>query len=160
MIASWPIIERPSKLAPELANDLRHLGTTVSADCDEYGRLLGHTIWGATDEGIGIAWDWVEAHDGVFALSDPMGVLSNIGFTDESGASIPEFMSAVQLNSIAHQLPWQAEVGKATRGLRAAEPWSKRTRASRTARTRAGDEHLWEVSRRGSLGPESGFQRL
>jgi hypothetical protein len=160
MIASWPIIDRPSKLAPGLASDLQHLGTTVSAECDEYGRLWGHTIWGATDLGIGIAWDWVEAHDGVFALSDPMGVLSNIGFLDESGASIPEFMSAVQLNSIAHELPWQAEVGTATRRLRTAEPWSKRTHTSRRAPSKASDERLRQPSRRGSPGPESEFQRL
>lgn len=126
VISSWPIIERPSELAPRIAADLQHLGTVVSGDCDEYGRLLGHTIWGAADMRIGVAWDWTETLDGVFALSDPMGVVSNIGFVDETGASIPETSTAVQLNRITHALPWQAEVSKATRGLRAAAPWSKR----------------------------------
>jgi hypothetical protein len=143
IIASWPIIEHPSASAPELADDLQHLGTTVSEDCDEYGRLLGHTIWGAKGLEIGIAWDWVEAHDGIFALSDPMGVVSNIGFVDESGACIPDFMSAVQLNRIAHELPWQTEVAKATRGFRTAEPWAKRIGASRTVRIRASDGDGW-----------------
>lgn len=151
IIASWPIIEHPSDLASELATDLQHLGTTVSADCDEYGRLLGHTIWGTADAEIGIAWDWVEAHDGIFALSDPMGVVSNIGFIDDTGESIPDFLSAVQLNRIAHELPWQAEVAKATGGFRMAEPWAKRIGASRSVRIRASDQGLWEhpASRRG-----------
>jgi hypothetical protein len=126
VITSWPIIERSSEQAPRIATDLQHLGTVVSGDCDEYGRLLGHTIWGAADLKIGVAWDWTETLDGVFALSDPMGVVSNIDFIDEAGVSIPESMAAVRLNHITHALPWQDEVSKATRGLRAAAPWHTR----------------------------------
>jgi hypothetical protein len=158
IIASWPIIEHAGGLAPKLATDLQHLGTTVSADCDEYGRFLGHTVWGATDPAIGIAWDWVEAHDGIFALSDPMSVVSNIGFIDETGASIPDFMSAVQLNSIAHELPWQAEVAKVTQGLRAAQPWAKRTSLSRTVRIRSSDQSAWDIPRQRSA-RSGGFLR-
>lgn len=126
VIASWPIIERPCDPAFELTADLKHLGTTVSGNCDEFGRLLGHTIWGAADMQIGLAWDWTEAHDGVFALSDPMGVLSNISFVDENGDGIPERLSAVHLNRIAHELPWQAEVVKTTHEMRTSNPWSGR----------------------------------
>ncbi len=126
VIASWPIIERPCDPAFELSAELKHLGTTVSGDCDEFGRLLGHTIWGAADQQFGLAWDWTEAHDGVFALSDPMGVVSNIAFVDEGGVNLSERLSAVHLNRIAHQLPWQAEVARATNELRSSNPWSRR----------------------------------
>jgi hypothetical protein len=132
MIAAWPIIERTVEPAMEIASDLHHLGTTVSDDCDDYGRLLGHTIWGGATSGIGIAWDWVEALDGVFAMADPMGVVSNIGFVDPMGTSMPEYMAAVQLNHITHALPWQLEVAAATRQVRATQPWSERVRASRS----------------------------
>ena len=155
IIASWPIIERTVAPAPEIADNLQHLGTTVSADCDDYGRLQGHTIWGGSDSGIGIAWDWIEALDGIFAMSDPMAVVSNIGFVDKAGASIPDFVAAVQLNRITHELPWQAEVANATRGLRATDPWSHRVRTSR-ARTRASDEFPVRVR----TITESEFQRL
>jgi len=141
MIAAWPIIERTVEPATEIASDLHHLGTTVSADCDDYGRLLGHTIWGGTESGIGIAWDWVEAMDGVFAMSDPMGVVSNIGFVDKTGASVPDFMAAVHLNQITHALPWQIEVTEATRRVRAAQPWAERLRMSRD-RARAVESHM------------------
>jgi hypothetical protein len=140
MIAAWPIIERTVDPAMGFASDLHHLGTTVSADCDDYGRLVGHTIWGGVASGIGIAWDWVEAIDGVFAMADPMGVVSNIGFIDRTGESIPEFMAAVQLNHITHALPWQAEVAEATRCVRVAQPWAERVHASRT-RARAAESH-------------------
>lgn len=159
IIASWPIIEHPREQAPELATELQHLGTTVSDDCDEYGRLLGHTIWGARAPEIGIAWDWVEAHDGIFALSDPMGVVSNIGFIDGAGICLPDFMSAVQLNRITHELPWQAEVAKATHVVRTAEPWAKRIGASRTVRIRASDGGGWDTPRRRSGTPEGGLLR-
>ena len=141
MIAAWPIIERTVEPATEIAWDLHHLGTTVSADCDDYGRLLGHTIWGGSESGIGIAWDWVEAMDGVFAMSDPMGVVSNIGFVDQSGTSVPEFIAAVQLNQITYALPWQAEVVEATRGVRVAQPWAERVRMSRE-RARGFQSHV------------------
>ena len=108
IISSWPIIERSSELTPQIATDLEHLGTIVSGDCDEYGRLLGHTLWGIVDLKIGLAWDWTETLDGVFSLSDPMSVISNIGFVDGNGAHIPEAMAVVRLNGIAHALPWQA----------------------------------------------------
>lgn len=154
MIAAWPIIERTVDPATEIATDLHHLGTTVSADCDDYGRLLGHTIWGGADSGIGIAWDWVEALDGVFAMSDPMGVVSNLGFVDKSGSSIPEFMAAVQLNHITHALPWQAEVAEATRRVRAAQPWFERVRSSRSRARSMADYPL-----RGHVARDSGLRR-
>jgi hypothetical protein len=155
IIASWPIIERAVAPAPEIANNLQHLGTTVSADCDDFGRLQGHTIWGSADSGIGIAWDWIEALDSVFAMSDPMAVVSNIGFVDKSGASIPDLIAAVQLNRITHELPWQAHVATATRSMRGAEPWSQRVRTSRS-RTRASDDFAIRVR----AVTESEFQRL
>ena len=147
IISSWPIIERSTDLSPQLATDLEHLGTVVSGECDEYGRLLGHTLWGAVDLKIGVAWDWTETLDGVFALSDPMGVVSNIGFVDGAGANIPETMTAVQLNRIAHALPWQAEVSKATRGRRATAPWSKRMKPPTDLHFRASEFSSFAMSR-------------
>ena len=46
---------------------------------------MGHTMWGGVDSGVGIAWDWIETLDGVFAMSDPMGIVTNIWFIDKSG---------------------------------------------------------------------------
>jgi hypothetical protein len=115
----------------------------------------GEYLLGRHRLGIGIAWDWIEALDGVFAMADPMAVISNIGFVDQSGASIPEFVAAVHLNRITHELPWQAEVANATRGVRVAEPWSRRVRASRS-RTRASDD----FPLRFRATSDSAFQRL
>lgn len=118
-ISSWPIIECVADAAPTIACNLRHLGTVVSPDRDEFGRLLGHTIWGnGCENAIGVAWDWTETMDGIFALADPMSVISNIDFVDDNGVSIAETMVAVQLNRVTYSLPWQAEVSQATREQR------------------------------------------
>lgn len=144
LIASWPIIQRPCNEVLEATAALQHLGTTVSGDCDEFGRLLGNTIWGAADLRVGLAWDWTEAHDGVFALSDPMGVVSNIGFVDEVGESLPDRLSAVHLNRIAHGLPWQAEVAKATQAVRASNPWSRRAESVWGALLTKSEDDSWK----------------
>ena len=160
IIASWPIIEHPSDSATELAGHVQHLGTTVSADCDEYGRICGHTIWGATHSGVGIAWDWIEAHDGVFALADPMGVVSNIEFVDEAGNEVSDLMSTLQLNRITHELSWQEEVSKVTCSLRATAPWARRMRYGEQTCTMSNSEIARDVSRRRTDAPDSGLQRL
>jgi hypothetical protein len=154
MIASWPIIERSVDSAPELAANLRHLGTTVSSDCDDYGRLMGHTMWGGIDSGVGIAWDWVETLDGVFAMSDPMGIVTNISFVDELGTGLSELMAAVQLNNITHELPWQPEVRQLTGQRRASEPWKERVRSSQTRM------RLSAAYQRRVFMPDSEMQRL
>ena len=154
MIASWPIIERSVESASEITASLRHLGTAVSSDCDDYGRLMGHTMWGGVDSGVGIAWDWIETLDGVFAMADPMGIVTNIWFVDKSGTGLSELMSAVQLNNITHELPWQPEVGKLTISRRASEPWNERVRSSQTR------NRLSAAYQRRKLMPDSEMQRL
>ena len=156
LIASWPIIERQIGRTEETVADLTHLGTTVAAECDDFGRLLGHTIWGASASGIGVAWDWVEAMEGVFALSDPMGVVSNIGYVDEVGRPVADLISAVQLNRITYSLPWQAEVAKATSILRLSGPCSdgERPPSRLTPRRKSGAPRIRNVLE------DSAFQTL
>lgn len=161
IIASWPIIERACNPVAELTTDLKHLGTTLSEDCDEFGRYCGHTIWGDSNLGIGVAWDWTEAHDGVFALSDPMGVVSNICFVEISGETLPEARLALQLNRIAHELPWQSEVAEATYAERRSNPWSRRAKSvwGGLCPVRKSDGP-WAVSELRSDGPSSAMQSL
>lgn len=147
VISSWPIIERPSEVEPAIAKVLHHLGTVLSADCDEFGRLLGHTFWGDTTKQVGVAWDWTETLDGVFALSDPMGVVSNIQFIDSTGTRVTESLAAVHLAHIAHVLPWQQEVVKVTRSRRSAAPWNKRLKPPADYRFRPSELGGFALSR-------------
>ena len=141
LIASWPIVQRPFSTDIALAASLVHLGTTVSSDNDDFGRLLGNTFWGTKALDIGIAWDWTEAHDGVFAVSDPMGIVTNVQFTDNATAELlSELTTAVRLNRIAHGLHWQEVVAKATQELRTSR---RGQRKIENLIQSAGDVELW-----------------
>ena len=142
LISSWPSVCWPNVEVLAIVGELHHLGTVVSEDCDDYGRLLGHTIWGTRNEDVGVAWDWTETMNGIFALSDPMGVVSNIEFVDEEGVAIPG-ASVVQLNRITHSLRWQDEVANATQG--------QRTLASRASRIKPPTDYHFRASELRSL---------
>ncbi|MEO6363062.1 MAG: hypothetical protein ABIO71_07515 [Caldimonas sp.] len=160
LIASWPIIDRPCSSDTELASGLLHLGTTVSGDRDDFGRLFGNTIWGTPEADIGIAWDWTEAHDGVFAVSDPMGIVSNVNFIDDSGEALCELKAAVSLNRIAHSLSWQGEVAEATRALRTSSPRIAHAKMGSKELARRPGETTWSPSLYGFISEDGLLQPL
>jgi hypothetical protein len=75
---------------------------------------IGQTLWidPATRGEVGVAWDWIQLARGVVAMADPMSVVSNLQLIDRSGRVLTAFESALHLNSLVHDLPWQNEVCK------------------------------------------------
>lgn len=73
------------------------------------GKRKGQVLWGTECKGqpVGLAWDWAEVRADVVALSDPMGVLSNVLLLDEHGDCLDEGERMVHLNSAIHGLGWQ-----------------------------------------------------
>jgi len=57
--------------------------------------------------------DWVEVQDGVVALADPFGLVTNLQLTDAEGHPLPSMQATIHLNEIVHTLPWQSEVQRA-----------------------------------------------
>lgn len=92
-----------------------HLGTRVLNHGDARHPSSGQTVWGnaSTQPAAGLAWDWIELPQGVLALADPMGMVSNVQFIDADGCVLPSMQCAMQLNGIVHALPWQDEVHRA-----------------------------------------------
>jgi hypothetical protein len=60
-----------------------------------------------------VAWDWVEIQNGVVAMADPLGVITNVQFLDQRGDALPEREVAIRLQQLVHALPWQREVHRA-----------------------------------------------
>ncbi len=88
-----------------------HMGTRVLSE----GRnepCCGQTVWGSAvgDGTAGVAWDWVELCNGVVAMADPFGFITNLKLVDENGAQLPSLQVALCINELVHELPWQAEV--------------------------------------------------
>ena len=94
-----------------------HLGTRVLTIGDEKTPCTGQTLWGEPSENhpTGIAWDWVEIQDGVVAMSDPFGLITNLRLLDTHGVLFDDGQITVQLHQLVHALPWQIEVQRALR---------------------------------------------
>lgn len=91
---------------------LQHLYTRVNPSDDPAFRNVGQTLWAADcEEGrAAMAWDWVEFPDGVFAMADPMAIVTNLRLVDDGGEILPALQTALHINTIVHGLPWQQAV--------------------------------------------------
>lgn len=113
IVCAWPPVlwqaDSPGPL------NFVHLGTRVLSYGDALNPPSGQTLWGeaSNDRSAGVAWDWVEVQDGVVAMADPMGLVTNLRLLDARGSTLTAFEVAVRLNGIVRRLPWQNEVQRA-----------------------------------------------
>ena len=115
IVYAWPPVLWQASSAPQL--HLVHLGTRVLNFGDEGGPSSGQTLWGddSDDRAAGVAWDWVELQRGVVAMSDPLGMVTNLRLLDAHGTALNQTQVAVHLHQLVHALPWQSEVTRALR---------------------------------------------
>src|ERR1700754_139744 len=113
IVYAWPPVLCQADSAPEL--HLIHLGTRVLSFGDEDAPRSGQTLWGSAsdDRSAGVAWDWVEIQRGVVAMSDPLGMVTNLRLLDERAEALRQLQMPVRLHQIVHPLPWQDEVQRA-----------------------------------------------
>ena len=92
-----------------------HHGTRVLTFGDGEGPCCGQTLWcdESEEHSAGVAWDWVELPQGVVAMSDPMGMVTNLRLVDAHGDVLSPTQLAVHLHPLVHALPWQREVQRA-----------------------------------------------
>ena len=110
IVCAWPPLLWQASAAPEL--QLVHLGTRVLTFGDRAGLCSGQTLWGESspDRSAGVAWDWVQLQQGVVAIADPLGLITNLKLLDAEGDALSAQQMAIRLNEIVHSLPWQTEV--------------------------------------------------
>lgn len=115
IVYAWAPVLWQADSAPEL--HLVHLGTRVLTFGDDDGPCSGQTLWGDHSEqrAAGVAWDWVELRQGVVAMSDPLGMVTNLRMIDAHGEEMTQRELAVHLHQLVHALPWQSEVTRALR---------------------------------------------
>jgi hypothetical protein len=113
IVYAWPTVLWQASSAPQL--HLVHLGTRVLTFGDAANPCSGQTLWGeaSIDRSAGVAWDWVEICAGVVAMSDPLGMVTNLRLLDAEGAMLSQTQIAVHLHQLVHALPWQSEVQRA-----------------------------------------------
>ena len=115
IVYAWAPVLWQASAAPRL--HLVHLGTRVLSFGDNDFPCSGQTLWGDDSEThtAGIAWDWVEIRQGVVAMSDPMGMITNLRLIDAHGDMLSQTQVAVYLHPVVHALPWQSEVTRVLR---------------------------------------------
>ena len=113
IVYAWPPLLWQASRAPQLL--LTHLGTRVLNYGDDDCPCTGQTLWGDEREtqSAGVAWDWVELQQGVVAMADPLGLVTNLKLLDDEGEALTNFEVAVRLHQLVHALPWQNEVQRA-----------------------------------------------
>lgn len=113
IVCAWPPVTCPVLQAPRL--NFVHLGTRVLKPGDGDSPTTGQTLWGGPSGAgaAGVAWDWVEIQDGVVAMADPFGLVTNLQFLSAEGKMLSDFEATLRLNELVHALPWQSEVQRA-----------------------------------------------
>lgn len=113
IVYAWPPLLWQASRAPQL--QLSHLGTRVLSFGDDAGICSGQTLWGDANERqtAGVAWDWVQLQQGVVAMSDPLGLVTNLKLLDDDGEALTNMEVAVRLHQLVYDLPWQSEVERA-----------------------------------------------
>lgn len=116
IVRAWPPVVWPIQDVQRFR--LVHLGTNVLHWAPHPGASVGQTLWGGrmADGSAGVAWDWVELSQGVVAMADPLGLVSNLQFVDGGGTVLGGLQAALRLNQIVNLLPWQQEVARALEG--------------------------------------------
>lgn len=110
MVCAWPPVFCQEASGAPLK--LVHHGTQVQLAGDTHQPTCGQTLWASVerDTQAGVAWDWVELREGVYALADPLGLVTNLQFVDADGTVLGPHATACRLNALVRSLPWQAEV--------------------------------------------------
>jgi hypothetical protein len=113
IVCAWPPLLWQASRAPQL--HLTHLGTRVLNFGDEQSPCSGQTLWGdeREEQSAGVAWDWVRLQQGVVAMADPLGLVTNLKLLDDRGEALTNVEVAVHLHQLVHALPWQNEVQRA-----------------------------------------------
>ncbi|MBC7735162.1 MAG: hypothetical protein H7306_25255 [Bacteriovorax sp.] len=113
IVYAWAPVLWQASAAPRL--HLVHLGTRVLTFGDAECLCSGQTLWrdDSEEHAAGVAWDWVELPQGVVAMSDPLGMVTNLRLIDAHGDALSQTQVAVHLHPLVHALPWQREVKRA-----------------------------------------------
>src|SRR2546426_5761553 len=95
IVCAWPPLLWQAECAPEL--HFVHLGTRVLSRGDANQPCSGQTVWGnaGPEPAAGVAWDWIEIHEGVVAIADPFALVTNLQLLDERGERLPRMQAAL-----------------------------------------------------------------
>lgn len=107
-VLSWEQVEVPASQFSKAVRHMKCLGVSVRDATPKHRR--GEVLWGSdvAGHGIGIAWEWGEAVEGVVAMVDPLTILTNVKLVTDDGVTVSADELLLRLNGAVNSLRWQA----------------------------------------------------
>jgi hypothetical protein len=116
-VSNWDPFEASLLEWRRLCKRMRYLDSSRGIDFDRDRTHLGEVLWGIELKGdadssrmVGICWEWREVIPNVLALSNPLGILSNIRLKDERGELVAASTLVLHLNAAVSRFTWQSHL--------------------------------------------------
>ena len=116
-ITKWDPFEASLLEWRRLCKRMRFLDSSRGIDFDRDRTQLGEVLWGielkeddSSSRMVGVCWEWREVIPNVLALSNPMGIQSNLRLKDERGEFVAPSTLVLHLNAAVSRFPWQVNL--------------------------------------------------
>ena len=116
-VSEWDPFEASLLEWRRLCKRMKYLDSSRGIDFDRDRTHLGEVLWGIeVKEGdgsgrmIGVCWEWREVIPNVVALSNPLGIQSNVLLKDERGEVVTPSKLVLHLNAAVNRFAWQGDL--------------------------------------------------
>ena len=116
-ISAWEPFEASLLEWRRLCKRMEFLDSSQGIDADSDRTHLGEVLWGievkdvdSTRRMLGVCWEWREVIPNVVALSNPLGIQSNVRLKDEAGALVTPAKLVLHLNAAVSGFRWQGRL--------------------------------------------------
>jgi hypothetical protein len=116
-VSKWDPFEASLLEWRRLCKRMKYLDSSRGIDFDRDRTHLGEVLWGIeVKEGgspgrmVGVCWEWREVIPNVLALSNPLGIQSNVVLKDERGEVVAPSKLVLHLNAAVNRFAWQGDL--------------------------------------------------
>jgi len=113
-VSAWEPFEASLLEWRRLCRQMGFLQSSQGVDADRGHTHLGEVLWGMGLKGtgrdsrmLGVCWEWREVLPNVLALSNPLGIRSNVLLKDERGELVAPSKLVLHLNAAVSGFRWQ-----------------------------------------------------
>ena len=115
-ISGWEPFEASLLEWRRLCKRMQFLDSRQEVDTDSEHTHLGEVLWGveiksgSNNRMLGVCWEWREVIPNVVALSNPLGIQSNVRLKDEAGELVTPAKLVLHLNAAVSGFRWQGRL--------------------------------------------------
>ncbi len=115
-VSKWDPFEASLLEWRRLCKRMKYLDSSRGIDFDRDRTHLGEVLWGIelkdanSTRMVGVCWEWREVIPNVLALSNPLGIQSNVMLKDERGEIVAPSKLVLHLNAAVNKFAWQADL--------------------------------------------------